>query len=153
MKYTGLISKTLGALALIALFLYCSSQSGGTGDTGGTQTYTLTLTLEQPTNASGNPLASGKPVYGKLVAGSGTYTDPALYSGYTVFPSGSGTATMTITGITNGTYTGHLMIDINGNADTNNPLPDTGDYGTSSPTITISSNISDTVHAEAWIKI
>jgi len=116
----------LALLVVLALVLsgcekLLSSLDGG-------KTYTFEVTMYQPINEYGQRLASGKMVYGKLVARGGDVSSPALYSGSAQFPWDSGTAKLTFTKITNGTYMMILFIDMNGNASSTYLIPDSGDY-------------------------
>jgi len=118
----------------------------------GGKTYTIEVTMKQPTDQYGRGLASGKMVYGKLMVVGGNLSSPALYSGSAQFPLDSGTAKLTFTKITNGTYMMILFIDMNGNASSTNLIPDRGDYAyvPLSP-LYVSNNFSFVVYENYWI--
>ena len=78
-------------------------------------------------------ITDGRFAYTKLVAQGGAATDAALYwAKSTAF--NSGTATYSITDITQATYTQYIFIDVNNNATGDGTsLPDSGDYGGAVP--------------------
>jgi len=104
--------------------------------------YTLSGTLTQSA-------ANGKITYLKLVAQGDFYTATALYrTNSTVFSGGS--ATYSKSGIAAGFYTAYVFIDMNGNANASDPLPDTGDYFTTTIVIFTTLDITQNIAEFSW---
>ncbi|MBN2544700.1 MAG: hypothetical protein JXB50_02810, partial [Spirochaetes bacterium] len=117
---------------IILLFLSCPTVPPEEDDWDTFTGYTVSGTL---TRADAN----GKTAYLKLVAHGEFYTSDALYlDSSTQFVIGS--ATYSKGGVSAGNYTGWIFIDMNGNANPSDPLPDTGDYYVENENINITSD-------------
>jgi uncharacterized protein (DUF2141 family) len=136
-----------GAISLALAGCSAANASGG-GNTSNL-TYTLSGSVATPNGATVN---NGTYVYLKLVTSGGAFTAPALYWTRGAFSGGS--ASYSISGISAGTYTGWVFIDMNGDApDNSSALPDTGDYSLSAgQPITISGDQTQNVGVNGWQK-
>ncbi len=90
--------------------------------------------------------AGGTNAYLKLVVQGGAYDAAAIYETETEF-SGN-TAAYAATGIATGNYTAWIFVDLDGNANSSNPLPDSGDKYYTIDLAPFSGNT--TVFVSAW---
>jgi hypothetical protein len=131
-----------GALILIA-FSLCLSACKKNGDDD-PDTYSLSGTISK------TGVADGTYAYAKLVAGpGGGSTATILYSAKSsAFSSGS--ATYSVVGIEEGTYTGWVFIDVDGDGSVT-LSPDSGDYYASAD-VTVNANKTFDIPNSAWTK-
>ncbi|MBN2547229.1 MAG: hypothetical protein JXB50_15610, partial [Spirochaetes bacterium] len=92
--------------------------------------------------------ANGKTAYLKLVEQGAGYTDTALYKAVSSVFAG-GIATYSKDDVFTENYTGWIFIDMNGNVNASNPLPDTGDYYATTD-INVSGNTVINVNEGDW---
>jgi len=115
------MKKIFICILLPFLVLTAACESNDSGDPAG---YVLTLNLDR------SETPNGTFVYAKLVASGGSILAPAIYSTSGIFNGGS--ATLKVNSINEGSYMGFIFIDLDGNADPENPLPDNGDAAVAS---------------------
>ncbi|HOX31623.1 MAG TPA: hypothetical protein PLB91_04790 [Spirochaetales bacterium] len=129
---------------LVALVVLASLTIVGCPSSSSSDAYTLSGTLTQP------DAIDGRFAYLKLVASDGDSSSPALYwTKSTAFSGGS--ATYSLGGIEEGAYVGYAFIDDNGNAAGDGTSePDVGDWATEGQAISISSDMTANIPAEAW---
>ena len=121
-------------IVLIVIMLSCETEPG--------DVFTITITA----NKTG--VTDGTKAYGKIIAPGDGPEGEALYSIEAVFTDGA--VSGTIPEVPAGTYSVYVFIDVNDNADTAKPLPDTGDFVFSSEDYEVTGDQTVTIEDADW---